>query len=189
MFYKWSNEKYLDELQVTSSETVITFTSPIEEAKVYLNDDGIDFVIHKSEGVETRIDSKDSKHVVVGNGNAERDVFHYLKPNGPAPQMRLGITKHRGIGTWSSLPHDFELHTEPGFEEVFFYMINGGNKRAIQVGEGVWFDNQPVKKCWFVEDKTFATVPMGYHPVVSEPASTVNYIWLYLCKKPSWEKI
>ena len=103
--------------------------------------------------------------------------------------MRLGITVHRGDGTWSSLPHDFELNTEPGFEEVFFYILNGATKRGIQVGKGVWHDNSPVDSAWPIIDQTFGTVPMGYHPVVGEPNVHVSYVWVYLAKKKSWEKI
>ncbi|EKD47808.1 MAG: hypothetical protein ACD_65C00280G0003, partial [uncultured bacterium] len=106
-----------------------------------------------------------------------------------APMMRLGITKHCGLGTWSSLPHDFELNTEPDFEEVFFYLIEGGPKRGFQVGRGVWHDNSEVDGVWPIKDRTFSTVPMGYHPVVGEPHANVSYIWVYLVKKPHWEKI
>ena len=74
-------------------------------------------VIHRHEGLETVVHRSDAHHIVVGDGNSERDVYHFLKPNGPAPQLRLGLTTHRGLGTWSSLPHDFELNLEPGFEE------------------------------------------------------------------------
>ena len=103
--------------------------------------------------------------------------------------MRLGITQHRGQGTWSSLPHAFELHTEPGFEEVFFYLLDGSPQRAIQVGRGVWQDNSPVDAIWPVSDRTFGVVPMGYHPVVGEPGVRVSYVWVYLAKKKAWEKI
>jgi 5-deoxy-D-glucuronate isomerase len=103
--------------------------------------------------------------------------------------MRLGITRHRGTGTWSSLPHDFELNTEPGFEEVFFHLLSGESQRAIQIGRGVWSDNTDVDSSWPVRDHTFSTIPMGYHPVVGEPGVSVSYVWVYLCKKASWEKI
>jgi len=116
-------------------------------------------------------------------------VYHYLKPNGPAPTMRLGITKHKGVATWSSLPHDFELNTEAGFEEIFFYILEGGPKRAIQVGKGVWYDNKRVDSAWIVENKSFGVVPMGYHPVAGFPKVRVSYVWVYLAKKKKWEKV
>jgi len=136
------------------------------------------------------IAAADAKHIVVGAGNWERDVYHYLIPN-PAPhlQLRLGITIHRGAGTWSSLPHDFENAPEAGFEEVFFYLLEGTTQRAIQVGRGLWEDGGAVDEVWAVGDREFGAVPMGYHPVVGEPGVQVKYIWAYLAKKQAWEKI
>ena len=189
MSYKWANEVRLDVLKVEGQDSKLFFKTDKEEAEVYLDGQDIGRVVHRHDGVETVISNENSHHIVVGKGNEERDVFHYLKPKGPAPELRLGITKHRGVGTWSSLSHDFELNLEPGFEEVFFHLISGSKKRAIQVGEGVWHDNTSVKDAWFVEDHSFSTIPMGYHPVVGEPGTTVHYVWAYVCKKDSWEKI
>lgn len=189
MPYQWCNETRLDALQASGGESRLVFKTGKETAEVYLDDTDILKVVCRHGGSETVIQNQDAYHVVVGEGNAQRDVYHYLKPGGPAPELRLGITKHRGVGTWSSLPHDFELNLEGGFEEVFFYLITGGNRRAIQVGEGVWHDGGAVKGAWLVDDHSFSTVPMGYHPVVGEPGVKVHYVWAYLAKKSSWEKI
>jgi len=189
MSYQWCNEIKLDVLQVSDVGSKLIFKTDTEEAEVYLEGTDISRVVFRHDNQETVIQNKDSYHIVVGEGNAQRDVYHFLKPSGPAPQLRLGITKHRGTGTWSSLPHDFELNLEPGFEEVFFYLISGGNQRAIQVGEGMWQNGERVQATWFVHDHSFGTVPMGYHPVVGEPGVSVNYVWVYVCKKQAWEKI
>ena len=178
MSYRWCNPLKLDTLQVSGSESQLVFKTATETAEVYLSDMDIVRVVSRHGGRETVIENRDAHHIVVGENNWQRDVYHYLKPKGPLPQMRLGITKHRGVGTWSSLPHDFELRPEPGFEEVFFYLINGGNRRAIQVGDGMWHDGSAVKSTWFVENHSFSTIPMGYHAVVA-----------HLVKQPSWEKI
>ena len=103
--------------------------------------------------------------------------------------MRLGQTMHSGESTWSSLPHEFENYPENGFEEIFFYLLSGANKKAIQVGRGLWTDGNPVNDVWSVEDRTFSIIPMGYHPVVGEPGVRVSYVWAYLAKKKEWEKI
>jgi len=189
MSYPWSNPIKLDVLQAKGGDSKLFFITDKEEAEVYLKDQDITKVVHRAGGAETIIKPSDCSHIVVGAGNTRRDVYHYLKPKGPALELRLGITKHTGAGTWSSLPHDFELNLEPGFEEVFFYLIAGGKRRAIQVGEGVWHDNSKANGCWLVKDRTFSTIPMGYHPVVGEPDSKVHYVWVYVCKKPTWEKI
>jgi len=190
MEYTWSNETRLDTLKVKGGDNVLVFDAPGEHAEVHLKNGNIEKVIFKAEGKEAVTITPENAHsMVVGEKNAQRDVFHYLKPGGPAPTMRLGITIHRGEGTWSSLPHDFELNTEKGFEEVFFYIIKGATERGIQVGRGVWHDNTPVDSVWPIKNNTFGTVPMGYHPVVGEPHAHVSYVWVYLAKKKSWEKV
>ena len=189
MSYPWNNEKKLLTLRVTGEAEVLTIETGQEVAKVYLKDSDIDRVVCSASGTSSVISAEQAHHIVVGEGNAQRDVYHYLKPNGPAPHLRLGITKHRGYGTWSSLPHPFELSAEPGFEEVFFYLLHGGSERAVQVGRGVWCDGTPAEAAWFVADRSWSTIPMGYHPVVGEPGVHVSYIWAYLAKKKHWEKI
>ena len=185
----WNNEKKLSTLDGEFKDGVVTFVAGDEKAAVYLDGSDIKKVAYSNAGKQTTIQHGDCHHIVVGENNWQRDVYHYLKPNGPAPHMRLGITKHRGVATWSSLPHDFELHTEPGFEEIFFYILEGSPQKALQVGNGVWFDNSPVDSAWFVKDKSFGVVPMGYHPVVGLPGVTVSYVWVYLAKKKEWEKV
>lgn len=187
--YSWNNEKKLSTLRVTGDGDKLVFETDTEKAVVHLKGNDIESVECFFDNDNFTVNKSERHHVVVGHGNAERDVYHYLKPGGKMPFMRLGITKHKGLGTWSSLPHGFENNLEPGFEEVFFYLINGGTARGIQVGRGVWYDNAPVDSVWQIHDKTFSTVPMGYHPVVAEPEVNVSYVWVYLAKKKSWEKI
>lgn len=187
--YPWINEKRLDTLRVSGENDKLVFEAGDEHAEVFLKDGTIDKVVYTLGGTPITIPSNEARAIVVGEGNAERDVYHYLKPGGPAPTMRLGITRHRGNGTWSSLPHDFELNTEAGFEEVFFYLLEGTSKKGVQVGRGVWFDNSAADGIWPIMDRTFGTVPMGYHPVVGEPGVHVSYVWVYLAKYPRWEKV
>jgi len=189
MSYDCNNQRRLDTLFVKGNNDILSFETNSEKASIYIKDNDIEKVIYKENDVETVVTKADRYHIVVGKDNVQRDVFHYLKPGGPASQMRLGITKHIGKGTWSSQPHDFELNTEPGFEEVFFYMLEGATQTAIQRGKGVWSNNELVDDAWLVKDRSFSTIPMGYHPVVGEPNVHVSYIWVYLCKKPEWEKI
>ena len=190
MAYSWCNKALLDTLCVEGASNVLTFSSPREEAQVFLDGDHIGRVIFSLDGKETAEIARSQAHaIVVGEGNAQRDVYHYLLPGGPAPTMRLGITRHRGVGTWSSLPHDFELNTEAGFEEVFFYIASGATARGIQVGRGVWHDNSRVDAVWPFSDRQFGTVPMGYHPVAGEPGVQISYVWVYLAKFPRWEKV
>lgn len=189
MSYPWTNKERLATLKVNGDNNVLVFQTETEKAEVYLKGMDIEKVVCTVKGVRTEILNSQAHHIVVGEGNAQRDVYHYLKPKGPAPEMRLGITKHCGIGSWSSLPHPFELNPELGFEEVFFYLTEGGSKKGIQVGKGVWHDGSQVDEVWPFQDKSWSTIPMGYHPVVGEPGVKVHYVWAYLVKKPAWEKI
>ncbi|HDH06708.1 MAG TPA: hypothetical protein ENH01_13590 [Nitrospirae bacterium] len=189
MSYDWNNKERLKTLKVGGKDDILIFETENEKAEVYLKNGDIDKVVCSAGRDRTVIGKDKMHHIVVGEGNSQRDVYHYLKPGGPAPFMRLGITKHCGKGTWSSLPHSFELNLETGFEEVFFYLLEGEPGRALQLGKGVWHDGSDVDDAWFVKDRTWSTVPMGYHPVVGEPGVSVSYIWVYLAKKKEWEKI
>lgn len=189
MSYLWNNENRLDILKVSGENDVLIFETKFEKAEVHIHNGDIGKVVCSVEGNTTIIDNSECVHIVVGEGNAQRDVYHFLKPNGPAPFLRLGITKHRGFGTWSSLPHSFELKNELGFEEVFFYLLKGESQQALQVGKGIWYDGTLIDGVWYVRDRSWSTIPMGYHPVVGEPGVHVSYIWAYLAKKKEWEKI
>ena len=189
MSYKWMNNNRLETFRVSGDENILVFETDIEKAEVHIVNNDINKVVYFKDDSQIVIDNNQKYHIVVGEGNTQRDVYHYLKPSGPATFLRLGITVHRGVGTWSSLPHDFELRTEPGFEEVFFHLLQGGSKRAVQIGRGVWSDGSAVDAAWFVKDHSWSTIPMGYHPVVGEPDVKVSYIWAYLAKKNEWEKI
>ena len=182
----------LDQLAARGAGDELIFETPSEIAVVNFDSKNILQVKHidKIEKSERIISPKDAKNIVVGAGNLRREVSHFLLPNPKKHlQIRLGLTMHGGLGTWSSLPHPFELKPDLGFEELFFYLTEGGSGRAIQVGSGVWHDGAPVDACWPIIDRTFGVIPMGYHPVVAEPEVQVRYIWAYLVKKPEWEKI
>lgn len=191
--YPYSKTAALPNLHATGQANLLTFKTPTEEAVVTLDSLGnIAQVEHHdlTKGTKQLIKSEQAHAIVVGDGNCERDVYHYLLPSPQAHlQLRLGLTVHRGAGTWSSLPHGFEHNLENGFEEVFFYLLAGENKKAIQVGRGIWADGSSVDEAWPVEDRVFSVIPMGFHPVVGEPGVNVSYVWAYLAKKKEWEKI
>lgn len=189
MSYPWNNQKRLAALQAEGAEDILTFSTDGDSVKVYIEGGDIRRVVCTVMDHTTTIENAQAHHIVVGEENFQRDVYHYLKPGGPSRFLRLGITKHRGYGTWSSLPHPFELNGEPGFEEVFFYLLSGGPQRAVQIGKGVWYDGTVADDAWFVYNHSWSTIPMGYHPVVGEPHVHVSYIWAYLAKKGEWEKI
>lgn len=122
---------------------------------------------------------------------AKRGVYHFLVPNKDEPGriLRAGLTVHRSTGTWSSLPHKFELTPEPGFEEVFFYLLRPSTGRAIQIKRGMTYEGHGLDLVVPARDRTFSEIPMGHHMLVGEPDTHVSYLWAYLAKKPEWEKV
>lgn len=189
MSYPWYNKSQLKTLKVSGEKDMLFFEAEAEKCEVYLKENDIQKVTCITKGEKTIIERDQRYQLIVGEGNFKREVDHYLKPGGPAPFLRLGITKHCGLGTWSSLPHPFELNKDIGFEEVFFYLLDQGSKQALQVGQGVWWDGSPVNEVWRIKDRGWCTIPLGFHPVVGEPGVHVSYVWAYLAKKKEWEKI
>jgi len=191
--YPFNNQNNLPTLKSEGSGNILTYSTPTERAVVYLNGHGDTInVVHTdlTTGEETNVPHGDAKHIVVGAGNYARDVYHHLGPNEmPHLQLRLGLTVHRGSGTWSSLPHSFENSPEPNFEETFFYLLQGGEQKGVQIGRGQWCDGSQADTVWQISDRSFSVIPLGYHPVVGEPDVEVRYVWAYLAKKKEWEKI
>ena len=190
--YPFNNQEDLPTLKSEGQEEVLTYTTPTEKAVVNFQADGnVVDVVHTdlTTGEITIIENNEAKYVEVGTENCTRDVYHYLRPNPKAHlQLRLGLTIHRGKGTWSSLPHSFENFPQANFEETFFYLLKGGTQRGVQIGQGQWCDGSKADAVWQISDRTFSTIPLGYHPVVGEPDVEVRYIWAYLAKKKSGRK-
>lgn len=185
-----NNELSLENLSGRRIGNQLEFSFQDEKAIVKLDNNKIAGVTHinagKSVSFETPI-----KTLSIGERNFQRYVEHFLirDVNGKN-LLRLGQTFHIGDGgTWSSLPHDFENYPEPGFEELFFYLLSGGSQRAIQVGKGMLFDGKEIDDAWIVNNNDFSQIPMGYHPVGGEPDVIVSYVWCYACKYERWEKV
>lgn len=189
MSCKWNNGNRLKTLKVSVKGDLLIYETESERAEVHISDNDVAKIVCYHNNLCTVIKKEQGHHICVGEGNTKRDVYHYLRPGGPLPFLRVGITRHSKKGTWSSLPHKFELKPEPGFEEAFFYILNGGSQRAIQIGRGLWCDGTAVDAVWSVTDRSLCSIPMGYHAVVAEPGVRVSYIWAYLAKKKEWEKI
>jgi 5-deoxy-D-glucuronate isomerase len=186
----------LENLKFTKiSQSKIEF-SGIEESIEFKfsSDKGIlevERAIYKS-GIEVNeIPVSSIKPAIIGNGSTQRFVYHFLDKQFKGNHgLRAGITVHAAESQWSSLPHDFELNLEVGFEEMFFYGLDSKtDSGAIQVGKGVWQDFSNVDNCWLVKDREHSVIPMGYHPVVGLPGTIVSYCWAYIAKHPHWEKV
>ena len=139
------------------------------------------------ERVET-ITRDQSHHFVKGTGLTTRDVWHFVTRHDCAV-LRVGLTIHRRI--FSSTPHEFEMSSEPGFEEVFYFLLPNGGKAVLE-GEGMWPNGDPVDAAWPVRHRQLAQVPIGWHRVVAmadeDSCPRVAYVWAYLAIHPEWEK-
>jgi len=184
------NSLKLEKLSSRIEGDVLVFEYDNEIASIEIEDGRIKQVSHSIDNNSINI-SHPLKTLNIGKRNFQRYVEHFLIKNSNSSNLlRLGQTFHSGDGgTWSSLPHDFENHPEPGFEEIFFYILEGGSKRAIQVGKGMLHDGTRIDDAWIVQDKSFSVIPMGYHPVGGEPDVVVSYIWCYACTHDRWEKV
>lgn len=162
-----------------------------EEANIKIINGKVSSVYYKTilDKKFIKLSKKSFKTRIIGKDNFKRKVIHFLYPKNKKFKLRLGITHHSKLSSWSSLPHKFETNLERGFEEFFFYLLKNSPKTAIQVGQGVWYNSKKVSKSWLVKDKTFSVIPMGYHPVVGLPNVKVSYIWAYIAKYKRWEKI
>ena len=179
-------EKLKDlKVEVVDDKYVINYKN--ETISIYFKDEKPhSFILGDGEDAYS-MKVEQSHHIIVGEGNLKRDVWHFSTPHGPLPTLRCGYTVHSGENTWSSMPHPFEENPEEGFEEVFLYLLKGGT--AIQNGIGMWQNGEEISDLWRVFDRDISAIPMGYHPVVGEPGVHVSYIWAYLAKHKNWEKI
>lgn len=154
-----------------------------------------DFIVTRAvtgdESFQETFEGSECHHLLVGKDNHVRNVYHWIAgERALRGGLRVGLTVHAGSGFQSSLPHLFELEPTPDFQEVFFYMIEGGaNARAVQIGTGLWHDGTSVNDAWLVGNHDFSVIPMGYHPVLAEPDTEVSYCWAYVCSNSAWEKL
>jgi hypothetical protein len=90
------------------------------------------------EGRTVTLTMDDAAHFLKGQNSASRSVWHYVTRE-HATALRAGLTVHKPYSIVSSTPHEFELSPEPGFEEVFYFILPDGGKGTLE-GEGMWPD-------------------------------------------------
>jgi len=192
--WRWVNAPHPGRLLVQETgECLVRFTDTGtgESVTVFAPDEFTDVAMTVSAGGKTAgISIDDARHFLKGSHIAARNVWHYVTRD-HATALRAGLTVHRSA--FSSTPHEFELDTEPGFEEVFYFLLPDGGK-AILEGQGLWPDGGDVDAAWPVRHRQLAQVPMGWHRVTALPRDAdgnvpqVGYVWCYLCTSGRWEK-
>ena len=181
----------LPNISANYRKSVYSVKTKYEEAKIKIKNGQISSVHYRTDSDKEfyKLSKKNFKIRIIGKDNYKRKVIHFLYQKNNKYKLRLGITQHLKLSSWSSLPHKFETKLERGFEEFFFYLLKNSPNSAVQIGQGVWHNFKKVDKSWIVKNKTFSVIPMGYHPVVGLPNVKVSYIWAYLAKFKRWEKI
>jgi hypothetical protein len=129
------------------------------------------------------------------SGGSGRCVYPII--NDPAYSFRAGLTVHKTLGTWSSLPHEFEkveiLEPRPmPFFEKFAYITDPGGGWGIQTRIGHLFGGRGNSnitfedgESWFcndiqiIRDRDIMNIPLGSHPVTAGPGIRLAYIWAY----------
>jgi len=192
--WKWANEPQAGRLQVQETgESLLRFadTETGEHVTVFAPDNFTDVTMTVSAGGRTTtVSIDDAKHFLKGSHIAARNVWHYVTRQ-HATALRAGLTVHRNA--FSSTPHEFELDTEPGFEEVFYLLLPEGGKGILE-GQGLWPDGSDVDAAWPVRHRQLAQIPMGWHRVTALPLDAdgnvpmMGYVWCYLCTSERWEK-
>jgi len=118
----------------------------------------------------------------IGEQNYRREVRAVFGEGGPSKRLKVGETINLP-GHWSSWPrHSFDHHPElaPKFEEVFFYFTKPREGWALQRTKGLFCNQESIDDVWFIKNGDTAILPLGDHPVVAGPDTTLLYVWFYL---------
>ena len=134
-------------------------------------------ILIKSENVEV---------YEIGEGNFKRKVRVVLGGNGPARRLRGGETINQP-GQWSSWPrHSFDNQPELAdqFEEFFIYFTRPKEGWALQRSDGTFVDSKYREQTMLVRNGDYAVLPLGDHPIVAGPDTTLLYVWFYISPIP-----
>lgn len=118
----------------------------------------------------------------IGEANYKREVRVLLGGEGPSIRLRAGETINPP-GSWSSWPrHSFDHQPELAnqFEEIFLYFTKPRSGYALQPVIGKYVTGDDVDEVWMVRNGDAAIVPLGDHPVVASPDTTLLYVWYYV---------
>jgi 5-deoxy-D-glucuronate isomerase len=119
----------------------------------------------------------------IGEGNYRRTVYEILGGDGPSERIRLGET-FNVKGGWSSWPpHSFDADDSlaPKFEEVFVPFLRPKDGSALLRRRGKFWDGREVDDAVALRSGEMVEVPLGSHPIVGGPDTSLMYFWAYLC--------
>lgn len=118
----------------------------------------------------------------LGERNYRREVRAVLGEGGLSERLKGGETINPP-GSWSSWPrHSFDHRPELSakFEEVFIYFTKPKDGFALQRTSGLFCTGEKINDIWLIKNGDAAVLPLGDHPVVAAPDTTLLYIWFYI---------
>jgi len=115
---------------------------------------------------------KDSSlHFHTGGPSSERDVNIVIGKNVDAGRILAGVTFSRP-GNWTSWPPHEHARM---LEEAYLYIDMPAPGWGLQL---VYNDPANPELVAVVRDGDVVLMPQGYHPNVSAPGSSINFLWM-----------
>jgi 5-deoxy-glucuronate isomerase len=117
------------------------------------------------------VQNDSSLHFHTGGPSSERDVNIVIGKNVDAGRILAGVTFSRP-GNWTSWPP----HEHAGMlEEAYLYIDMPAPNWGVQF---VYNDPADPELVTVVHDGDVVLMPQGYHPNVSAPGSSINFLWM-----------
>lgn len=186
-FKELGNRKNVFEKEPTS-----LLVGPNSEYEVICTSTSVDILIPAVKLTDSKtyapvlIKSENVEIYEIGEGNFKRRVRVILGGNGPSKRLRGGETINLP-GQWSSWPrHSFDNQPELAdqFEEFFIYFTQPKQGWGLQRCDGVFADGEYREQSKLVRNGDYAILPLGDHPIVAAPDTTLLYIWFYVSPVP-----
>lgn len=117
------------------------------------------------------IQSDSSLHFRTGGPSAERDLNVLIGKNVQAGRIMAGVTFSRP-GNWTSWPPHEHARLA---EEAYLYIDMPDPGWGIQL---VYNDPRNPELVAVVREGDCVLMPQGYHPNVSAPGGTINFLWM-----------
>ena len=119
----------------------------------------------------TDVQKDTSLHFHTGGPSSERDVNIVIGKNVEAGRILAGVTFSRP-GNWTSWPPHEHARM---LEEAYLYIDMPAPGWGLQL---VYNDPANPELVAVVRDGDVVLMPQGYHPNVSAPGSSINFLWM-----------
>jgi 5-deoxy-glucuronate isomerase len=118
-----------------------------------------------------KVRADEKLHFVAGTDGARREINILLGSNIQAGRLLVGVTRSLP-GNWTSWPpHEHAAM----LEEIYVYVDMPSPAFGLQL---VYTDEISPAEVEVVREGDAVLLPAGYHPNVSIPGSTLNFVWI-----------